>query len=255
MPKFAIVSKDDAVSIKVATTIQKQLITAGFVYNDKTPDLVIAIGGDGTFLSAVHKYINRLDKTSFASVHTGTLGFFADCTVKELKSFISSVTTTRPTLEQRKLMKVQVGDEIYYALNEIRIESIRTLSIDVLIDGKKMETFHGSGLCLSTQTGSTAYTRSLGGAVIQPGLELLELSEINGIHHNYYRSLNNSLILSGSTEVKFKMNNLNEAKLCFDRFSIDLNKDEITCALSDKKVRIAHYHPLDWMKNFEQLFS
>lgn len=44
-------------------------------YDDNNPDIVCVIGGDGTFLSAIHKYIHRLDKTIFTGIHTGTLGF------------------------------------------------------------------------------------------------------------------------------------------------------------------------------------
>lgn len=256
MNKFALVSKDDDVSIKVAVTIQKKLITAGMVYSDQQPDIVCVIGGDGTFLSAIHKYMYRLDKTLFTGVHTGTLGFFVDYNLKEMDKCIDDILNKQPRIEEKRLIEIDVVNENkYYAVNEMWVQSFKTKTIDVFLDEAQLERFHGTGLVISTQTGSTAFNRSLNGAVIQPGLEVMELAEIGGIHHSHYRSLRNPLIVGPETKIKLACDDFSNTKLCFDRFDINLNgKKEIVCSLSKKCVRIARYKDIQWVNHLKQLY-
>ena len=257
MKKFAIISRDDEVSVKVATTIQNQLIAGGMQYSTEQPEIVCTIGGDGTFLSAIHKYLHMLDKTAFVGIHTGTLGFFADYTLKQISELSHDILTKEPQIEKRALLKIHLSsiNKDCFAVNELLIQRDRTQHIDVYINDKKLETFHGTGLILSTQIGSTAYNRSVGGAVVEPGLEIMQLAELAGIHHRHYRSLNNSLIVSGKNEVKFTSDDFSDATLGFDRYVIKLpKKEDIICTLSDLKVQLAHYHEPNWIKHLEQLY-
>ncbi len=257
MESFALVTRNDDVSIRVATKIKDELIEGGMVYSDTNPQIIITVGGDGTFLSAIHKYRNQLDDIIFTGVHTGTLGFFVDYTLNQLNECIDDVLHKEPEIECKSMLKIHLEsiDRDYYAVNEMSIQSHKTKAIEVLLDDVKIETFHGSGLVLSTQAGSTALNRALGGAVIHPSLEVMQLCEMAGIHHNRYKSLTNPLIISREMEIKFISNDFTETKLCFDRYSFDLPTEEtIVCGLSDKKVRLAHYHQFHWNKHLEQLF-
>ncbi|MDI9540714.1 MAG: hypothetical protein QM204_04495 [Bacillota bacterium] len=256
MKKFAIVSKNDAVSIKVAMTIQKQLLEGNMQYDDACPEIVCVIGGDGTFLSAIHKYIYRLDKTAFTGIHTGTLGFFADYTLKEMNECINNILTKTPEIEERYLLKIALSNgKIFYAVNEMRVESYKTKKITVLLNDEKLETFHGLGMCISTQIGSTGYNRSIMGAIVQPGLKVMQLKEIGGIHHSHFSSIPNPIVLLDSAKIDFISDDFSNTKLCFDRYDVDLDgKLQITCTLSDKCVQIAHYKPHKWINNLKQLF-
>ena len=140
--KFAIVSRDDSESIKISKDIQRYLFNNGMAYADKDPDIVCVVGGDGTFLTAIHKYINKLDQVVFAAVNTGTLGFFADYTVEELDQYVSDIVNKQPNIEKKKLLKITVNGKerkTYLAVNEMRIENvIKTQTIDVYINEKKL---------------------------------------------------------------------------------------------------------------------
>ncbi|MDO4378283.1 MAG: NAD(+) kinase, partial [Erysipelotrichia bacterium] len=203
-----------------------------------------------------HKYMYCLDKTLFTGIHTGTLGFFVDYTLKELKECINDIAYKQPQIEKKKLLQVDLScGKRYYAVNEMWLESYKTKALDIYLDGQLLEKYHGSGIVLSTQTGSTAFTRSVGGAVIQPGLEVIELSELSGIHHSHYRSLRNPLIVNGNTQIKIVSQDFSHTKLCFDRYDIDLPlQQEITCILADKYVQLAHYKPINWISHLKQLF-
>ena len=118
--KFAIVSRDDSESIKISKDIQRYLFNNGMAYSDKDPDIVCVVGGDGTFLTAIHKYINKLDQVVFAAVNTGTLGFFADYTVEELDQYVSDIVNKQPNIENKKLLKITVNGKerkTYLAVN------------------------------------------------------------------------------------------------------------------------------------------
>ena len=66
---------------------------------------------------------------------------------------------------------------------------------DVVINGVHFERFRGDGLTVSTPTGSTAYNKSLGGAVLHPTIEALQLTEIASLNNRVYRTLGSSIIV------------------------------------------------------------
>lgn len=260
MKKFSIVSKDDRESLLIAKDIQRRLFNGAMCYSEKSPDIVCVVGGDGAFLTAVHKYINILDQVVFAGINTGTLGFFIDYTVDEIDQYINDILNKEPQIERRRLLQADVksdkGFKSYLGINEIRVENmLRTQTIDVYINDEKLETFRGSGLCICSQAGSTAYNRALKGAVIERGLELLQLVEVTGIHHAHYRSLGAPLVLSSGNTIVMKSDYAETSLLCFDRYAINLKgADTVTVSLSDVTFGIAHYEPVQFIKNLSNLF-
>ena len=259
MKKFTVVSRDDEESILVSKDLQRRLFSGGLCIDDRNPDIVCVVGGDGTFLSAVHKYIRRLESTVFAGINTGTLGFFADYTHEEIDQFAHDILNSEPEIENKRLLKVELkGEETksYLAVNEMRIENvIKTQTIDVFINDKKLETYRGTGLCVSTQAGSTAYNRSLRGAVVEVGLEVMELTEITGIHHIHYRSLGVPLILAANNRIRLESDYDETSLLCFDRYALNLKGVKaVECTLSDRQVKLAHYRPTEYIEHLYHLF-
>lgn len=254
MEKFSVVCRDDDASKTAAVSIIKKLKECGKKFELKNPELVIVIGGDGTFLSAIQQYISIINDVYFVGIHSGTLGFFSDYTINTYEKCLSDVISKKPVIESKHLLKTEVNKKQYFSVNEARIESVMTQSIDVLVDDTKIETFRGNGLCISTQMGSTGYNRSVNGAIVENGLEVLQLTEIAGVHHTVYRSANVPIILSPKRIIKLQ-SQFNDINLCFDRYSVKINKaDEITVSLSDRKVNIAHYYDNKWFNKIEQLF-
>lgn len=76
--KVTVFSNDGSSSVQVANRLTQKLINTGFVIDDQTPDVVISVGGDGTLLSAFHRYAHDLAHIRFIGVHTGHLGFYTD---------------------------------------------------------------------------------------------------------------------------------------------------------------------------------
>ncbi len=256
--KFAIVSKNDKKSWNVENYVKQELENHSWVYDQVQPELVICVGGDGTLLYGVHKYVNILNNVQFLGIHTGTLGFFTDYTEEEVDECLHDLLTKKPKIYESRLLKFQIdGDSnIRYALNEIRIENIiKSQIMDLYIDDEFFETCRGSGICLSTQAGSTAYNRSLRGAVIDSGLSLMQLTEVTPIQHSVHRSLGVPYIMMEDRVIKIKSESFDTAVLCYDHLHLPLtDTKEIICGMSDLKVKFARYREYSYLKRLKNLY-
>lgn len=230
--RFIILSKEDPSSIELANHVRQRFEMNHWVFDEIQPQLVVTIGGDGTFLRAIHRFMDRIEDVQFIGIHTGTLGFFTNYNPDELDEFFNDIQSNRLRVHLLPILGVEVKhrNENYHfdAVNEIRVENvIRTQLLKVSINGHLLETFRGTGFCISTQAGSTAYNRSLGGAILQEGLDFMQLTEITGIHHHAYRSLGSPLIVKQESIVQLTSDDFNNAILCYDHLSFPLEKDTV----------------------------
>ncbi|MDR1013212.1 MAG: NAD(+)/NADH kinase, partial [Lactobacillales bacterium] len=76
--RIAIFHNHEKQSFKAAQKLKKLLLQFSFVLDKNNPDVVLSVGGDGTLLSAFHKYEKYLDKIQFVGIHIGHLGFYTD---------------------------------------------------------------------------------------------------------------------------------------------------------------------------------
>ncbi|MCI5774719.1 MAG: NAD kinase [Erysipelotrichaceae bacterium] len=254
--KFNCIARLDELSNKLAMKIENALQAQGYLKDEKAPELVVVVGGDGTFLLAAHEYMDQLDDICFIGIHTGTLGFFTDYTDDEVDQLLDDLINKQPKEISYQLLKVTYQDRCVYALNEMRVENVsRTQCIDVFVNDEEFETFSGTGLCICTQLGSTAFNRSLHGAVIQEGLPLLEMSEISGIHNRCYRSLGSSIIMKDDAKIKFIAESFDKALLCIDYMTFPLDGvKEINIELSKKHVRMLRYREVGYFNRLKSLF-
>ena len=257
MSDFTIVNRPDPVSFQLKERMQEILERHGFRVNDETPDTVIVIGGDGTFIYAVHQFIDKLDHVRFFGIHTGTLGFYTDYRDTDFEEFISDFVQERFTEFSYPILEGKTGHDIFYGINEIRVENaVRTQEMNVYLDNVLFEVYRGTGMCVSTQLGSTAYNRSVGGAIIQEGLSLIQMTEIAGIHHSKYRSLNSPFILNDTTEIAFTSDSFRGAMLGADSevFSLDgVRRIEITVS-KEKRVRMLKGRDVLYFDRLHSLF-
>lgn len=172
-----------------------------FYLSKKDPDIVISIGGDGMLLSAFRMYEKQLDKVRFVGVHTGHLGFYTDYRDFEVDTLINNLKNDKGEQISYPILKVTITLEDgrvirARALNESTIKRIeKTMVADVVINQVVFERFRGDGILVSTPTGSTAYNKSLGGAVLHPTIEALQLTEISSLNNRVYRTLGSSVII------------------------------------------------------------
>ncbi|CAH0344499.1 NAD kinase [Bacillus sp. CECT 9360] len=260
--KFAITSKGDAKSNTLMHKMRTSLQDFKLEYDENQPDIVVSIGGDGTLLYAFHRYKNRLDKTAFVGVHTGHLGFYADWTPDEIEKLVLALAKTPFQVVEYPLLEVIVRyqhggrESRFLALNESTVKSVdSTLVMDVEIRGQHFETFRGDGLCVSTPSGSTAYNKALGGAIIHPSFDAIQLAEMASINNRVFRTVGSPLLLPGHHTCMLRpVNNVN-FQITIDHLSL-LHEDvkSMQFRVADEKIRFARFRPFPFWKRVHDSF-
>lgn len=144
----------------------------------------ISIGGDGTFLRTA-RWVGKL-QTPVLGINTGHLGFLASYTPAETDELVDMLYEGAANVEERLALRVDVGDacsapSLPYALNEVAIlkeETASMISIHVNLSGHYLADYLADGLLISTPTGSTGYSLSVGGPVIFPNIDVICLAPI-----------------------------------------------------------------------------
>ncbi len=151
--------------------------------DDFDVDLALSIGGDGTFLSTAARIGRK--QIPILGVNTGRLGFLADVPSEEILTALEAIITKQYFIEERSLLFVVASDgtefEYPYALNEVSVlkqDSSSMISINASVNGELVHTYQADGLILSTPTGSTAYSMSVGGPLVVPQAQNIILSPV-----------------------------------------------------------------------------
>ena len=227
MPKIGIVpnlTRDKApeVTLKVTEQLDKLNIAYSFdeslvnsfraeIDTDKftdsiyeKSDIIIAIGGDGSFIHTAKQA--AIHKKPVLCINAGNLAFLAGLEGHELdllEKLISGDYVTDKRMMLKAVMKNSDGDvALGYCLNDVvaaRGAEIRLIDIDVFCDGRKINNYRADGVIISTPTGSTAYSWSAGGPVIDPRLECMTLTPICT-----HSPLNRSLVFGGNSVITIK---------------------------------------------------
>lgn len=145
-------------------------------------DMILSFGGDGTLLSTARN-IGRL-QTPILGVNLGGLGYLAEISLESLYPRTEELLGGAYRVEDRMVLKCQVegAQQEHYALNDIVIDKgafPRVMRIRTTIGGRYLNTYTGDGLIIATPTGSTAYSLSTGGPIVEPALHALIVNPIS----------------------------------------------------------------------------
>ena len=216
-------------------------------------DMLLSVGGDGTFLSAAMMAAGR--DVPVAGVNLGRMGFLSE---NRPEDFAQAVLAGEYTVESRAMLHADVHtgiseiDDCPYALNEMTVRRCgpAMLTMDVFVNGEKLPAYWGDGLIVSTSSGSTAYSLSVGGPIAMPDSKVFIISPI-APHNLNVRPLvvpDSSVIslVASSRDGHFELSADNrtaevpentEVKIRMAQFSlkrIRLNKSNFIQALTDK---------------------
>lgn len=178
------------------------------VGDEKDANIIASIGGDGTFLQAVRKTGFRQDALYLGVGDDPFRGLYCDFQLDHLDEMVDAMDMEQVEVRKYPVIKVDIDDESsFYCLNEFTIRSaiIKTLVLDVYIDDIHFETFRGDGMVIATPTGSTAYNKSVRGAVVDPLLPCLQVSEMASLNSNRYRTLGSPFLLSKHRKLTLKI--------------------------------------------------
>lgn len=174
---------------------------------DSSFDVMLTIGGDGTFLRSI-TYVRNLN-IPILGINMGRLGFLAMAQKEEIPMMLKALRSQAYEITQRSVLEAVTSkdqtpiDTIYFALNEITVTRKNTASmitIDTELNGEFLTSYWADGLIISTPTGSTGYSLSCGGPVILPDAKNFVITPI--APHNLNAR---PLIIPDDTEIKLSI--------------------------------------------------
>ena len=163
---------------------QMDIQAAGvFEGNDFEADMVLSMGGDGTFLKAASYVGNK--NIPILGINTGRLGFLADVSPEEMEDTFKDIYNHNYKVEDRSVLQVISNGQPLKGypcgLNEIAVlkrDSSSMITIHTSINGAYLTTYQADGLVIATPTGSTAYSLSIGGPVIVPHSNTIAITPV-----------------------------------------------------------------------------
>ena len=145
--------------------------------NDFSGDIAISLGGDGTLLTTANRIGNR--QIPILGINLGRLGFLTDVQAHELDNLDDIIFNKKYKVDDRMVLRAEIKSSLLtpnsslveYSLNEIAVlkqDLSSMISIDVSLNDEPLHTYQADGLLVSTPTGSTAYSLSVGGPIMMP---------------------------------------------------------------------------------------
>lgn len=206
--KIHIFTNETEISRRMKVLLKRRMIEEGFTVSEAfsgDEELIVSIGGDGAFLRALHSF--DLPDIPFIGINTGHLGFFQEILPEQVDDFIDGYKRDKFKIQLLDTVCAVVqsdsGESEFVALNEIVIRGAlsRIIHLIISIDGSYIERFSGDGIIVSTPAGSTAYSYSLGGAIVDPRLSLLQLTPMAPMNTTAYRSFTSGILLPSDLSI------------------------------------------------------
>lgn len=225
--------------------LKNELTSSGFniVNQAKEANIIASIGGDGDFLQCVRRTGFRDDCLYAGITLNDELSFYCDFQLHDIDKILNAQHNHEMKVRRYPIIEVSIDDEpSYLCINEFSIQSaiVKTFILDVYINDLHLETFRGDGLIISTPTGSTAYNKSVHGAIVDPKLACMQITELGSLNNNQYRTLGSPFIINNDktlTLVVGKEGNEHPI-MAIDNEAISTRQvEKIQIKLSEKKIK------------------
>ena len=246
-------------SIEAYEQLKSKIIARNWAVVDdyESADYLICIGGDGTFLSFVHKL--KFPKTPIIGINTGHLGFFQEATPQQIDSVLNIIDNGDYKIQTINPVQCKIicekNEFTRIGINEITVRG--TLShisrFSVSIDKTRIQDFSGDGVLISTPVGSTAYNYSLGGSLVSPDLNVLQLTPIAPMNTNAYRCFHSSILLPADEIIKIAgigRNSNSSMLITFDGRTHEFNNVKcVEVSKSENAIQLIRFSGYDyWSK-------
>ena len=207
-------------------------------------DLILTFGGDGTFLIGARFAIEH--DIPIMGINLGTVGFLTEEEPEHLTECLQAILNRKYQMEERFLLQVQIPrtGESFYALNDAVITRggfARLIQVECTVNGEQFGVFTADGMIAATPTGSTGYSLSAGGPIVQPGMNCIVLTPVCA--HSLQTC---PCVVSGLSEIRFRL--LQERKQTaelqidgMDRGKLEAG-DEIVITGSERTIRLLRIH-------------
>lgn len=211
--------------------------------NAGTPEdvkMAWSIGGDGTLLETLTHIGNK--ELPILGINTGRLGFLATLSPQDVSAAVDQLIAGNYRIEDRTLVSVNSEIDLFdgkqFGLNEVGIMKTDTSSMIVIkayVDGNYLNTYWADGLIVSTATGSTGYSLSVGGPLVMPSSDILIIAPMSPHNLNV-----RPLVVSSDAKLKFEVSSRSQnflisidsrSRVIDSKFSIEVQKASFTAKI------------------------
>ncbi len=222
----------------------------------ETLGLIIVVGGDGTILRVARDL--ACWELPVLGINLGHKGFLAEIEVEQMERFLQYVATGQYSYHERMMLEARlVRNERdlgqYLALNDIVVSRgpfSRIIKVQTYVNTDFMESYSGDGVIIATPTGSTGYSLSAGGPIVNPSMELFIVTPI--CPHSLY---NRAVIINGSDEIKLHIDSRQvQVMLTVDgqvRFALEDN-DYVLVRRAAEKVKLVCFDDYSFYRMLHQ---
>ena len=241
------------------------LLGKGFEVSREDPagaDMVLVFGGDGAFLHGLESW--GFPEAPILGINTGHLGFFQELLPEDIELFKQFCGGKGFTLQTYRLLKAQVystkGEQTVLAINDftIRDRGAKVARLCVTIDDKLVERFFGDGFIVASCAGSTAYSYSLGGCIVDPRLESIQLTPMAPINSKALRSFTSSMMFPPTSSLTIEPMEGSSLDLGVYADGMDIEPGEIIkvkFSLSEKRIHVVRKQDYDFWGKVRDKFD
>ncbi len=236
--------------VLLETEIAKDVGRTGVPLAHMKPDVILAIGGDGTILRAL-----QLADAEILGINSGSLGFLAEVYANEVEPFLGRIVRKDYKLEERMRLKVTVdGQRLFDCLNELVVHTAHVAKIrhfEAYLDDALVTRVRADAMILATPTGSTSYSMSVGGPIVDPRVDAIILTAIAP-----FKPSCRPHVFPASSRISIKLVKPKECLLVMDgQHEMPLKgTEDVVVTRSEKPARFIRFRD-DFYKRFEEKIS
>ena len=211
--------------------------------------LIVVLGGDGTLLSAVHRFSDT--KAAFLGINYGNLGFLTEIE-KDMPEQFVEILNGHYGVSEHLTIDVNLNGKTYTALNDATLHRDAVSSMikfSVAVGGEHLYSSSADGIIVSTPTGSTAYSLSAGGPIVDPTIDAVILSLICPHDLN-----SRSVIVPTGKEIALVVTNAvgNSAVNIDGRIAVNVKNGDVITINAGKKVKLVRLSDSFFYKRLKQ---
>lgn len=248
--KRAVQVLEPAHEVLLETEFARELGRKGVPLAHMNVDVVLAIGGDGTILRAL-----QLNPGAVLGVNSGSLGFLAEVHDTELEPYLERVIRNDYKIEERLRLKVSVdGERLFDCLNEAVVHTAQIAKIrhfEISVDDVLVERIRADGIIVATPTGSTSYSMSSGGPIVDPRVNALIVTAIAP-----FKPASRPHVFPADSAVRVKLMKPKECLLVMDgqHESHLKGTEDVVFTASERRARLIRFRE-DFYRRIEEKLS
>ncbi len=256
--RFMIYSKQMENNAILIEKIRTELVSHQFTYDEIHPLLIIILGGDGSFLRAVHDpRLPRGRNIQYVLLNTGHLGFYSDYQKNEVDQFVSDIITLTPTVESLPFYRFTIDGKEHHCINDIAIQSGETVFLNAYVNHELLATSRCNGIVVGTPTGSSGFLASLGAPLIIHGPDVFQFAILAPCRNRLFVNPITKAVISGKDELQIEVDRNNTMEIYIDgghktkfrgkKFTFSHRRNEF--------ISLLHFRKLDYVARLRKSIS